>query len=256
MVAWLVLRRRRRGRHRHARPPGGGDRRGTRDRVRRSGHRGQLLVLRPPARHGACRLPDRRGRRRWVERDHQARGHRRRRDGGDRDRSIALRDRRSGVRQSGCHRPLRLHHVEPGGPGSCAHQRRTRRDTAGAPQGRRQLSRRLPQCDDPGRHGARCAGQGRPRPAHDHGPIPHRGVGAGHLGGDAREPIHARRARTRCRLVARDGGGSGIVSRRSVAAATHRARWEPQGGRQALYDRCRRVGARVVPGNVPDRATR
>ncbi len=78
-------------------PAGGRGGRRSRDRVQRPGHRWQLLVLHRGARHGAARFPVGRGRRRRLDRDRQARRHRRPGLGRHGHVAAAVRDRRARV---------------------------------------------------------------------------------------------------------------------------------------------------------------
>ncbi len=140
----------------------GARRRRARDRVRAAGDRRQLQLPRRDHRPALPRLPDRRGRRRRQQRDHQASGHRRPGVGRHRHRPAAVRDRRAratSTRMSS--RTSTRCAIEQAGPDRVALS-----GTKGSPppadaQGRDQHARRLPQHDDDGPHRAGHRGQGR-----------------------------------------------------------------------------------------------
>ena len=132
--------------------------------MRRPGHRRQLLGLHCRCRRTAAApgLPDRRGGRRRLVRDHQARRHRRRGHRRHRHRAAALRDRSARATSARTSPPdLDTIELSQDGPDRVADHRRPRRGPAAAAQGLRQRARRLPQHLRVRAHRARHRGEGR-----------------------------------------------------------------------------------------------
>ena len=126
------------------RPAVGGQPRGSPDRMRRAGRRGNLHRLGPGAGLGRHGFSDRRMPRGWIVRDHQARRHRRPRDAGVGLRADALRDRRPGCLPA-ARRRLRLDRRSPraGRHRSGRRHRRERPRALDQLQGLRDVRRRL-----------------------------------------------------------------------------------------------------------------
>ncbi len=187
----------------------------------------------------AARLPDRRGGRRRVVGDHQARRHRRRGHRRHGHRAAGLRDPDDAVPRPRRHRAPRHHRARPGRRGPGRGQRHPWRGAARAAQGLRQRARRLPQHRRAGAHRPRRRRQGRlgPRAADR---LPRR-PGAGHRDLVADLAAAPRRG---------DRGG------RVGAAALHRPGPLRRPRRAHLHRGRGRAGPGVVPRLHDDRAAR